>query len=187
MPGFLLHSNSSFVSVWGETKAQAHPAPAKVPLYGLSDHLHPSPLRSQLPCNFHHLLLFHPSILMNSSSVQTWSRAGLCGWLCWSMAFMGLNKKPLTMTTHGTRCVSWTLGMIYSYILYSRVDGLDSSDSIGPDGLFIIWQEQDTLEARSRRTSHSQGTSQSCTFGTLHWKAAKSSPWKKSARPFPLG
>lgn len=43
-------------------------------------------------------------ILMSSSSARTWSRASLCSWLCWSMAFMDLTKKLSPMTTPGTRC-----------------------------------------------------------------------------------
>lgn len=43
-------------------------------------------------------------ILMSSSSAWIWSRANVCSWLCWSMAFMDLTKKPSTTTTPGIRC-----------------------------------------------------------------------------------
>lgn len=44
--------------------------------------------------------------LMSSSSVAGWFRVSQSSWLCWSMAHMGLTRRPSSMTAPGTPSVS---------------------------------------------------------------------------------
>ncbi|KAF0042007.1 hypothetical protein F2P81_005539 [Scophthalmus maximus] len=60
-------------------------------------------------------------------------------------------------------CVSWSQNggrwALYTHGLgFSRGDGLNSSDSIGPDGLFIIGQEQDTFGGSFKKDESFSGS-----------------------------
>lgn len=132
-------------------------------------------------------------ILMSSSSVRAWSRGSLCSWLCWSMVFMVFTIKPSATTAPGTQ--SAFLGARMVDVGHSLLMAWWSPGAVAWTVLIVLDQTVFSLSGRSRtplgahlrRMSHSQGASQSSTFGIEYWTAAKSTPWKRSVHPFLLG
>lgn len=179
MPGFFLHSNASFLSLYGVKKGSSKTLILE--FTGRSDRKNARLLQkfpsmgSVTVCT---RLRFDPNCFgistIFSYSIQSYINE-------FQLRASLIQGKPvqLALLVHGIHgvyhkafshdgswhsvCVSWSQNggrwaLFIDGLVISRGSGLNSSDSIGPDGLFIIGQEQDTFGGSFKKDESFSGS-----------------------------